>query len=704
MNIQPTTYKACAPVWSREEDVFIKEEHQHQHQHHQPTNANMNFYGASCSSSIDAQDSDGHGSACEFMLDDLQYKEMEPYTPPSPIRISTISALAYLRINMSNTGKGAGDSDDAADVGVVQIDLDRLYERLPLVSGGELGVTHIKTYEKVSFADGRKPEITQLHRQCAPTVAECFGKLIKNAAVKRILSVYQLPLDTCVADVSDSPIAAPGAAGGDTLHAQLLASGTSLSASLREDYTQAVRNLRGGVRLHMKRVKSYFQNQLTLIWTFQSSTGVVRQANCFIFNNGKIKSVGLKSSEDIQLSFAALLQYLQKHRDVLQGIFTNAPLDEMAPPSPTSADKEVAPRTVTACLGPLLARCVRPMAFNAMHTGDLSAETCHDLTAQYTVIRTLAPPFNAAEHALIALIGDVSPVDDERGAARAPLERFSSTEHGHTLLRAMKDEDGAAQEQHAAAVKAEDCLDALVLREVRPTMFNTDFSAHFKIMRDEFFRIIVQEYFLTNSEYEPDIYPAVKVKFRWNSLYLQQPVVGICYCKNREACKGRGSGTGEGCCKTVTACVFQTGKVIITGGNDYEQVQYVYSFINDLIKRHYDEIYYREPLLLMPTDSTTGEGGTTARPKAKASGAKTTPSQKGATMSGAHATAIAKDGETKFKPVAAACARASKKVQVQGDGNSASSCGEDDTSQTVVENTVFEFASYSSMSADVMLS
>lgn len=661
----------------------------------------MNFYGASCSSSIDdAQDADGHGSACElFMLDDLQYKEMEPYTPPSPIRISTISALAYLR-----KGKATGDSEDAADVGVVQVDLDRLYERLPLVSGGELGVTHIKTYEKVSFADGRKPEITQLHRQCAPTVAECFGKLIKNAAVKRILSVYQLPLDTCVADVSNSPVAAPGAAGGDTLHAQLLASGTSLSASLREDYTQAVRNLRGGVRLHMKRVKSYFQNQLTLIWTFQSSTGLVRQANCFIFNNGKIKSVGLKSSEDIQLSFAALLQYLQKHRDVLQGIFTNAPLDEMAPPSPpssmASAGDEVAPRTVATCLGPLLARCVRPMAFNAMRTGDLSAETCHDLTAQYTVIRTLAPPFNAAEHALIALIGDVSSADDERGAARSPLERFSSTEHGHTLLRAMKDEDGVAQAQRAATVGAENCVDALVLREVRPTMFNTDFSAHFKIMRDEFFRIIVQEYFLTNSEYEPDIYPAVKVKFRWNSLYLQQPVVGICYCKNREACKGRGSGTGEGCCKTVTACVFQTGKVIITGGNDYEQVQYVYDFINDLIKRHYDEIYYREPLL-MPTDSTTGGGGTTARPKAKA-----IPSQKSATMSGAHATATARDGATKSKPAAAACARrASKKVYVQGqgDGNGASSCGED-TSQTVVENTVVEFASYSSMSADVMLS
>ena len=46
----------------------------------------------------------------------------------------------------------------------------------------------------------------------------------------------------------------------------------------------------------------------------------------------------------------------------------------------------------------------------------------------------------------------------------------------------------------------------------------------------------------------------------------------------------------------VTACVFQTGKIIITGGNSYEQVLAVYTFLNKVMKTHYTDIYYREPI------------------------------------------------------------------------------------------------------------
>ena len=137
----------------------------------------MNFFG-SCDSATAAYG----GGAGAFTLHELEYKTMQPYEEPSPIRISTISALAYLR---SSSG---GD-------GNIRIDLDRLYERLPLVQGDTLGVTDIKTYEKVTFRDGRKPEITQLHRQRAPTVSECFGKLAKNGRVLHILDSQGIKLD-----------------------------------------------------------------------------------------------------------------------------------------------------------------------------------------------------------------------------------------------------------------------------------------------------------------------------------------------------------------------------------------------------------------------------------------------------------------------------------------------------------------------------
>jgi hypothetical protein len=144
-----------------------------------------------------------------------------------------------------------------------------------------------------------------------------------------------------------------------------------------------------------------------------------------------------------------------------------------------------------------------------------------------------------------------------------------------------------------------------VLHDTRATMYNTDFSTHFKIMRDELFRIVVTKYHLVQSEYEPDIYPAVKIRYAWNRDWndplLYRP--GHCYCQKK--CNGKGSGQGDGNCKIVTLCVFQSGKIIITGGNQFEQVQYMYQFINDILKRHYEAVYYREPFIVASTKPKT---------------------------------------------------------------------------------------------------
>ena len=46
---------------------------------------------------------------------------------------------------------------------------------------------------------------------------------------------------------------------------------------------------------------------------------------------------------------------------------------------------------------------------------------------------------------------------------------------------------------------------------------------------------------------------------------------------------GKGSGLFNEDCKKITIAVFKSGKIIITGGKNIEQVNIVYNFIKDLL-------------------------------------------------------------------------------------------------------------------------
>jgi TATA-box binding protein (TBP) (component of TFIID and TFIIIB) len=305
----------------------------------------------------------------------LQFKPIEPYQEPSPIRISTISALAQLKVG---------------------IDLKRLFEVLPLAPETTTGILSLKYYEKQALSESEQAD-TGKH-----------GKVF-----------------------------------------------------LHHRHSEN--------KLDVSPVKSHFQNQLTLLWCFVSRDGTLKRGNGFVFNNGKIKTVGLKCEEDIRLSYETLCSILQKY-----------------------------------CVG---------------------------------------------------------------------QDVFLSNEPVSTVT----------------------------LHEMRPTMYNTDFSVHFNLMRDVLFHKIISTYGLVESEYEPDIYPAVKIKFSWNRDYLfgdscYDKTPGRCYCGRR--CNGKGLGHSDGGCKVVTICAFQSGKIIITGGNSYEQVEYMYAFINKVMKLNYEELYYRVPVMV----------------------------------------------------------------------------------------------------------
>lgn len=117
-------------------------------------------------------------------------------------------------------------------------------------------------------------------------------------------------------------------------------------------------------------------------------------------------------------------------------------------------------------------------------------------------------------------------------------------------------------------------------------LINCDFRTGFEIRRDKLCKLIqnTSEIFCN---YEPCIYPGVKIRFNYNennSSYID----GICKCTG--LCCGKGTGIGNGQCKIVTISVFQSGCIIITGGQNHEQIMAAYDFINGILKHHFEHI------------------------------------------------------------------------------------------------------------------
>ena len=104
-------------------------------------------------------------------------------------------------------------------------------------------------------------------------------------------------------------------------------------------------------------------------------------------------------------------------------------------------------------------------------------------------------------------------------------------------------------------------------------LINSDFDIKYKINRELLHRDILAKEMC--SSYEPTIYPGVNMKYYYNTKYKAG---GVCQCTKR--CDGKGTGCGDGECKRVTIAIFNSGKIIITGGKTMEQLTISYNFIN----------------------------------------------------------------------------------------------------------------------------
>lgn len=146
--------------------------------------------------------------------------------------------------------------------------------------------------------------------------------------------------------------------------------------------------------------------------------------------------------------------------------------------------------------------------------------------------------------------------------------------------------------------------DTLVCRNSYICLVKTDFNTNMTILRDEIYRIIKRIYHIIVT-FESEIYPGVKICYSWNEDYQDRSIYkeGICYCSKKCSGKGvkdGGPAKGNGRCKIVTICVFQSGKINITGGNSLKQTLDAYTFINRVLKQHYENIVFVEPIFEKP--------------------------------------------------------------------------------------------------------
>jgi TATA-box binding protein (TBP) (component of TFIID and TFIIIB) len=111
-------------------------------------------------------------------------------------------------------------------------------------------------------------------------------------------------------------------------------------------------------------------------------------------------------------------------------------------------------------------------------------------------------------------------------------------------------------------------------------LINSDFDLGIEINRETLHREIIDSGIY--SSYEPCIYPGVNIKYFINENISD----GICPCNL--LCDGKGRANGDGECKKVTIAVFKSGKTIITGGQNEEQLVKAYTFITTFINERKD--------------------------------------------------------------------------------------------------------------------
>lgn len=129
-------------------------------------------------------------------------------------------------------------------------------------------------------------------------------------------------------------------------------------------------------------------------------------------------------------------------------------------------------------------------------------------------------------------------------------------------------------------------INTLVPDKYMLRLINSDFKIGYEIRREKLYNILCDTY-MSCCSYEPCIYPAVKIKYYYNQDNARCD--GNCYC-SKKCIIGKSTGCGDTMCKKVTIAVFQSGCIIITGGQNILQVNEAYRFINRVLLENNDQV------------------------------------------------------------------------------------------------------------------
>jgi len=122
-------------------------------------------------------------------------------------------------------------------------------------------------------------------------------------------------------------------------------------------------------------------------------------------------------------------------------------------------------------------------------------------------------------------------------------------------------------------------------------MINSNFFAGFFIDNRKLYNLLMdnRDTYKLFSSFDPRVYQGVKIYFMWNKNQVEKNGICCCQKKCKYGAKKKG-GNGEGDCRRISVAVFGTGKVLIAGAKNNEQLQDTFQFILKLLQDNYQNI------------------------------------------------------------------------------------------------------------------
>jgi len=127
----------------------------------------------------------------------------------------------------------------------------------------------------------------------------------------------------------------------------------------------------------------------------------------------------------------------------------------------------------------------------------------------------------------------------------------------------------------------------LHMKDFTITMINSDFFIGYRIDLLKLEGILSKNYDIFFS-YDPKVYAAVKVSYMWNK--DNEVKNGVCHCSKKCIVSTKKSEKAKNNCNIITVAIFNSGKIIITGSNEFKKTQEAYDYINKLLKENYTSV------------------------------------------------------------------------------------------------------------------